>query len=126
MQRTKGAAWERDVVRRMNEPGLELEAQRNLSQARDGGHDIDSIAGLGECKARAAIADYLVPREGIRWVAFKADRREPLLILRLDDGLQLLAREAAALRAAPDLETNAIRTTIRITKPRPGSALTEG
>lgn len=111
-QRDKGAAWEREVVRRMNEPGIELEAERNLSQTRDGGHDIDSLAGRGECKARAAIAQHLIPPEGVRWVAAKGNRQEPILIFRLDDGLKLLAREVAALRS----ESDAIKTTIRITK----------
>lgn len=96
-QRSKGAAFEREIVTRMNEFGLD--AERNLSQSRDGGWDIDSFAGHFECKKRARLPAYLCPAENVRGVCFAADRGPRLVLLRLDDALRLMRAEAEALRA---------------------------
>jgi Holliday junction resolvase len=90
-ERRKGAEFERELVSRMNEHALG--AERNLSQSRDGGHDVDSLAGAFECKKRARLPAYLVPAEGVRGVVFACDRGERLILMRLDDVLALLALE---------------------------------
>ena len=90
-QRTKGLAFEQECVREFNEFGLC--AERNLSQSRDGGYDIDSLAGAFECKRRAHMAAFLKPSEGVRGVVSKCDRGPTLVILRLPDFLALAKLE---------------------------------
>ena len=87
-QRTKGAAFERECVILLNEHGAD--AERNLSQARDGGYDIDSLFGAFECKKRAAIPAYLRPVENVRGVIFAQDRGERLVLLRFKDACELM------------------------------------
>jgi hypothetical protein len=72
----------------MNELGLD--AERNLSQSRDGGYDIDSMAGAWECKKRASLPTYLKPAENVRGVFFAEDNGERLCVIRRDDLLKLL------------------------------------
>ena len=87
-QRTKGAAFEREIVNLMNEYGAD--AERNLSQTRDGGYDIDSLWGAFECKKRAALPAYLRPVENVRGVVFAQDRGERLVLLRFKDAALLM------------------------------------
>jgi len=87
-QRTKGAAFERECVILLNEHGAD--AERNLSQTRDGGYDIDSLFGAFECKKRAAIPAYLRPVENVRGVIFAQDRGERLVLLRFNDAAMLM------------------------------------
>lgn len=94
-QRDKGARFEREVVTAFNEFGME--AERNLSQSRDGGYDIDSLAGPWECKVRATLPAYLQPDDGVRGVIFKQDRGETLALVRFSDLLRLLRQELDAL-----------------------------
>jgi Holliday junction resolvase len=102
-QRRKGAAFERECVTTMNE--YHLEAERNLSQSRDGGWDIDSLAGNFECKKRARLPAYLVPAENVRGVVFACDRGERLVLLRFKDGCQLFKRELDQLKERGNDET---------------------
>ena len=87
-QRTKGAAFERECVTLLNEYGAD--AERNLSQTRDGGHDIDSVFGAFECKKRATLPAYLRPVENVRGVIFAQDRGERLVLLRFKDAALLM------------------------------------
>ena len=98
-QRTKGAQFEREIVQRMNEFGAD--AERNLSQSRDGGWDIDSLFGNFECKKRARIPAYLKPAEGVRGVVYACDRGERLVLLRINDAFKLMADEVAVLKRIP-------------------------
>jgi Holliday junction resolvase len=90
-QREKGARFEREVVADMNDHGLD--AERNLSQSRDGGYDIDSLAGAFECKARARLPAYLQPNENVRAVVFTQDRGERLALIRWADLVKLFEIE---------------------------------
>ena len=86
--RTKGAAFEREIVTLLNEYGAE--AERNLSQSRDGGYDIDSLFGAWECKKRASLPAYLCPNENVRGVVFAQDRGPRLVLLRARDACELM------------------------------------
>ena len=90
-QRDKGARFEREVVADLNDHGLD--AERNLSQSRDGGYDIDSLAGAIECKARHTLPAYLQPNENVRAVVFTQDRGERLALVRWADLVKLLEIE---------------------------------
>lgn len=87
-QRTKGATFEREIVTALC--GWGAEAERNLSQSRDGGYDIDSLFGAFECKKRATLPAYLRPVESVRGVIFAQDRGERLILLRFKDACTLM------------------------------------
>jgi Holliday junction resolvase len=101
-QRTKGAAFEREIVIALNEHGAD--AERNLSQSRDGGYDIDSRFGTWECKKRAKLAACLRPAENVRGVIFAQDHGERLILLRFKDAAQLMRLEYEFLRGKPIVE----------------------
>ena len=86
-QRTKGAQFEREIVTRLNEFGAD--AERNLSQSRDGGWDIDSLFGAFECKKRARIPAYLKPAEALSDTARRVN------------GLTQVWRNAAGIELRP-------------------------
>jgi hypothetical protein len=96
-QRTKGATYEREIVRALMD-ALGIAVERNLNQTRDGGGDIDLPGYLVECKRRAGIAVYEWLDQATRaakpnqtpLVIARADRRESIVIMRLDDFLPLL------------------------------------
>jgi len=96
-QRTKGASFERDIVHVLQD-ALGIQVERNLNQTRDGGGDINLPGYLVECKRRAGIAVYDWLDQATRaanpaqkpLVIARADRRESIIIMRLDDFLPLL------------------------------------
>jgi hypothetical protein len=96
-QRTKGAAFEREVVNIIKE-ALGEQVKRNLDQWRDGGHDIALGPYLIECKRRASIAVYewldqctdACKGQKTPLVVARGDRREAVVIMRLTDFLPLL------------------------------------
>jgi Holliday junction resolvase len=96
MQRDKGHNFERDVVNWLKDWGFE--ASRNLTQTRDSGGDISLPRWLFECKRYAKIAVYTWLRqaeiaakpEQIPVVVAKADRQEPIVIMRFDKFLELM------------------------------------
>ena len=96
-QRAKGAVYEREIVRVLREVFGD-DTERNLSQTRDGGGDIDLPGYLVECKRRAGIAVYdwldqaskAAKPDQKPLVIARADRRENIIIMRLDDFLPLL------------------------------------
>lgn len=94
-QRDKGARFERECVVAMNDH--QLDAERNLSQCRDGKHDIDSLAGAFECKKRGSLPAYLKPAENVRGVFFAEDNGERLVVVRREDYLKLLKIQLDAL-----------------------------
>ena len=106
-QRTKGAAFERECVILLNEYGAD--AERNLSQTRDGGYDIDSLFGAFECKKRAAIPSYLRPVENVRGVVFAQDRGERLVLLRFKDACELMQGALARVRVTATREPYPVR-----------------
>ena len=97
MQRTKGAAFERDIVNLLKSNGYD--AARNLEQVRSGGGDISLPRWLIECKRYANIGrvyDWLdqavTAASGIQKpiVIAKADRKEEIVIMRLSDFLEVM------------------------------------
>jgi len=96
-QRTKGASFERDIVHVLQD-ALGIQVERNLNQTRDGGGDINLPGYLVECKRRAGIAVYDWLDQATRaanpaqkpLVIARADRRENIIIMRLDYFLPLL------------------------------------
>jgi len=96
-QRTKGAAYEREIVHALRE-ALGIKAERNLVQTRDGGGDILLAGYLFECKRRAKISVYEWLDQATKAatagqkpvVIARGDRRESIVIMRLEDLLPLL------------------------------------
>ena len=92
-QRAKGATFEREVVNALKECGWP--AARNLDQWRDGGGDINLGPYMIECKRRASIAVYdwldqctkAAQAGQIPVVVARGDRREAIVIMRLEDWL---------------------------------------
>lgn len=97
-QRTKGAAFEREVSRVLSD-AFGIIVQRKLGQARDGGDDIQVGQYRIECKRRAAIAVHEWLEQcmaasstgDIPIVIARADAKEAIVILRLADFLPLMA-----------------------------------
>lgn len=95
-QRDKGHNWERDVVHILKDRGYD--ASRNLTQTRDSGGDIIIGKWLFECKRYAKIAVYTWLEQAIKAagekltpvVIAKADRKEPIVIMRLNDFLDII------------------------------------
>jgi Holliday junction resolvase len=96
MQRNKGATYEREIVHALVERGYL--AARNLTQTREGGADIILQDFIIECKRRASIAVYdwldqaTLAAKGRKrpLVVARGDRRESVVILRLEDFLDLV------------------------------------
>ena len=96
MQRNKGATYEREIVHALVERGYL--AARNLTQTREGGADIILQDFIIECKRRASIAIYdwldqaTLAAKGRKrpLVVARGDRRESVVILRLEDFLDLV------------------------------------
>jgi Holliday junction resolvase len=116
-QRTKGAAFERECVILFNE--YHGDAERNLSQSRDGGYDIDSKFGAFECKKRARLPSYLLPAENVRGVAFSSDRGERLMLLRVRDALRLMQMERTVLLKQEEMDREESNRSIATTTERP-------
>lgn len=102
-QRTKGAGFEREIVRALKELGHD--ATRNLDQWRDGGGDISLDRWMIECKRRSKIAVYEWMDQAVKAanpnqvpvVIARADKRDALVILRFSDFLEMFnALEAMA------------------------------
>jgi len=119
MQRTKGATYEREIVHTLVERGYI--AARNLMQTRDGGADIILQDFIIECKRRASIAVYdwldqaTLAAKGRKRpvVVARGDRRESVVILRLEDFLDLVGErdvENAKVLFPPIVETDQTRT----------------
>ena len=115
MQRNKGAAYEREIVHVLVERGYL--AARNLTQTREGGADIILQDFIIECKRRASIAIYdwldqaTLAAKGRKrpLVVARGDRRESVVILRLEDFLDLVGErdvENSKNLFPPVVETN--------------------
>lgn len=99
-QRNKGSGYEREVANLLSEL-LGQVVRRNIGQSRDGGDDITVGKFRIECKRRASIAVYpwmeqaeAACHEGqIPVVVMRGDQKGSLLVLRLEDGVDLI-REA--------------------------------
>ena len=103
-QRTKGATFEREIVKAFKELGFDF--SRNLDQWRDGGGDISTKRWMFECKRRAKISIYewmeqcvkASKEEQIPVVIARGDNKEALAILKFSDFIGLfhvLERSAA-------------------------------
>lgn len=102
MQRTKGAAYEREVAQVFND-ALDLptahKVKRNIGQSRDGGYDLPVGPLAVEAKRRKTLAtvegwmaqcERAARDEGlIPTVVARQDQGESLVIMRLDDFLEL-------------------------------------
>ena len=94
-QRTKGAGFEREIVRALKEMGYD--ADRNLDQWRDGGGDIRLDHWMFECKRRAKISIYEWMEQAVKAandkqvpvVIARGDNKEALAILRFRDFLEI-------------------------------------
>lgn len=107
-QRTKGAAYEREVVDAFNRR-FTTNFKRNIGQARDGGNDIDIGRLVVECKRRkslktlegfmrqaeAATATGLASRQisGIPVVVMREDEGQSMLLMRLEDFFKVVRPE---------------------------------
>ena len=97
-QRDKGHNWERAVVNMLKDLGYA--ASRNLTQTRDSGGDIIIGKWLFECKRYAKIAVYTWMNQAIKAagekltpvVIAKADHKEPIVIMRLDDFFEIMGK----------------------------------
>lgn len=96
-QRTKGAVFEREIVRDLKEIGIDC--GRNLDQWREGGTDIELGQWMLECKRRARISIYDWMEQCIKaskpkgkkpMVVCRGDHKEALVILRWEDMLDIL------------------------------------
>lgn len=102
MQRTKGATYERETFALLQDWFGDC-VTRNYGQSALGGHDMDvGEAFRVECKRRAGIAVYpwldqaIAAAEGTQRmpvVIARADRREPIVIMRACDALKLMRGE---------------------------------
>ena len=95
MQRTKGATYERDIVKKLT-AALGVSCERNLEQTRDGGHDVKTVLSLVvEIKRRARPLCALKwleqadasPKEGPSLVVTRGDNSPDLAVQYLDDWL---------------------------------------
>ena len=99
-QRTKGAGYEREIVRDLHEV-LGVASKRNLEQTREGGGDIILDNFVIECKRRASIAVYEWMRQCEAScnatqkpiVICRADGEKSLAIMRWSDFMTLLGNE---------------------------------
>lgn len=102
-ERRKGARFEVEIATYLSER-LGRIVKRKLGQERDSGDDIEVGKFRIECKRRANIAVYpwleqvdracaVTVGGGIPVVVARADGKEPIAILRLDDLVPLIAGE---------------------------------
>jgi len=97
MQRTKGATFEREIVKDLVSRGFD-DAKRNLEQTREGGGDINLPAHLIECKRYAKIAVYQWLDQATKAakdhqmpvVVARADHKKAIAILYWDDFLGMM------------------------------------
>jgi hypothetical protein len=97
MQRTKGATFEREIVRDLVSRGFS-DAKRNLEQTREGGGDIDLPGYMIECKRYANIAVYTwleqcvaaAREEQIPIVVARADNKKTIVILHWEDFMGMM------------------------------------
>lgn len=112
-QRTKGAAYERELARAFSD-ALGEEYKRNIAQARDGGNDLDVGPLVVEAKRRKTLttirqwlnqAKAAVFRKGragyVPVVVCREDNGESLVIIRLADFLSL-AKDEILRRSRPE------------------------
>lgn len=102
-QRNRGAGFEREIAADLSADwGVKI--KRNIGQARDGGDDITVPPFRIECKRRKGIAVYEWLDQCVKAcngdgdipvVIAKADRREPIVVMRYSD-FKKLAREEVA------------------------------
>jgi hypothetical protein len=105
-QRTKGAGFEREICHVLSE-SLGGKFTRNLDQVRDGGGDIMLPGYLIECKRRARISIYEWMEQATKAcnaeqkpiVIARADNKDALAIMRLEDFILLLSRQPGGEQA---------------------------
>jgi Holliday junction resolvase len=104
MSRRKGASHEREIVNLLKARGHDC--ARNLDQVRDGGGDIPFGEFLIECKRRKSIAIYewwdqvnAACKDKNPALVIRADKRENLVVLRLDDFLDLVSRGPDSMKS---------------------------
>lgn len=103
--RNKGAQFERDIIRELKD-SLGVNCKRNLEQWRSGGDDIDLPPYSIECKRRATIATYEWWQQAcdsaerakrIPILIMKADRKETLVVMDLQEFMRLIREEVASV-----------------------------
>ena len=99
-QRTKGAAYERDIANQLTDQLGQI-VRRNIGQSRDGGDDITVGRFRIECKRRARIATYefmdqctkSCDPDDVPVVVMRGDGRDSLVVMRFDDWIKLAREE---------------------------------
>lgn len=100
-QRVKGAAGERELAELLSD-ALGFVVKRKLGQARDGGHDIETGRFLWEVKRRKRLAVYdfmeqiekaCENTQNVPVVAMRADGKDWLVMMRLEDVMLLIRNE---------------------------------
>jgi Holliday junction resolvase len=100
-QRVKGAAGERELAGILTD-ALGFVVKRTLGQARDGGHDIETGRFKWEVKRRKKLAVYefmdqinvaCENTQSTPVVAMRADGKEWLVMMKLEDALMLIRNE---------------------------------
>lgn len=92
--KVKGNRIERLVVEKAKEYGLDAQrAWGSNGRALGCTEEVDALIGRkkAQIKGRAKIADYMKPCVHVDVQIIKADREEPLAVLRLNDYLEMLA-----------------------------------
>lgn len=101
--RYRGIQFERDIINALKDT-LGVECKRNLEQWRSGGDDIDLPPYSIECKRRATIATYewwkqacdsAEAKKRIPILIMKADRKEPLVVMDLQEFMRLIREEVS-------------------------------
>ena len=96
--RDKGAGYERELVNAFKEHGLEAQRIPLSGATAFAKNDVQVIAGFdgetkfsGECKRRKALPKFFTDAlDGADFAAFRQDRGETLIVLRLDTFAELL------------------------------------
>jgi len=83
MQRTKGAAYEREICARLSESSG-TKVQRHIGQARDGGNDITVEPFTIECKRRKSLKT-IYGWLSQAWAARTPEAPVPIVVARADD-----------------------------------------
>ena len=109
-QRDKGRRGELEVLALFTERGFD--GSLRYEQPEYGGDqgDVETTAGNWEVKRRASLPSWMQLADEVRGVFVRKDRGPWLVLVRADDLLELLSQRA---------EAQGVKTTIRITKPRP-------
>lgn len=98
LSRDKGAGFERELVNALKGKGLQAQRVPLSGATEYAKNDVEVTAGFdgktvysGECKRRAGLPKFFTEAlDGADFAAFRQDRGETLIVLRLDTFAELL------------------------------------